>query len=43
MNVSVDVAEFTDDSEAVYDVASLMRMLSSSNINWPTGGGMESK
>jgi len=42
-NIRKTIKEFTEDSEAVYDVASLMRMLSSSTINWPAGGGMESK
>lgn len=35
--------EFTEKSEAVYDVSSLMRLLGGSNIEWPEGGGLESK
>lgn len=36
-------AEFTEAPEADFDVASLMRMLTTSDINWPAGGGVESK
>lgn len=35
--------EFTENSEAVYDVSSLMRLLASSSLSWPEGGGIESK
>lgn len=37
------VSEITENSEAVYDVSSLMRLLASSSIEWPEGGGIESK
>lgn len=36
-------ADFTEAPEADFDVASLMRMLTTSDINWPAGGGVESK
>lgn len=35
--------EITENSGAIYDVSSLMRLLASSSIEWPEGGGIESK
>lgn len=36
-------SEFAEAPEADFDVASLMFRLSASEINWPPGGGVESK
>lgn len=39
----ISFTEFTEKSEAVYDVSSLMHYLAGSSIEWPEGGGIESK
>jgi len=42
-NIRKTIKEFTEAPEADLDMVSLMRMLTTSDINWPTGGGVESK